>query len=151
MSRPWTCLGPVDVAPLAEWLARARPHFPAPSAPSKPQRIEAPPDLVVPVVAAVLAYPPVDLTAHRVVLSRVLPGQRHDLHVDKMRADWVTRIHVPILTNEGAWMLWEEEGRKVHFEAGKAYTFDATRRHAFGNDGPTERVHLMFDLLKGDA
>ncbi len=151
-TRCWTCLGTVEVGPLYEWLALARPHWPAPSGPSKPQRIEGPAELVHAVVGQVLGYLDVDLIAHRPVLSRVLPGQSHDWHVDKQRSDWVTRIHVPLVTNFGCWMAWEEEeGMRIHFEVGKAYTFDTSRRHAFGNHGPSERIHLMFDVLRGHS
>lgn len=153
MTPCWMPVCPVDVTALAAWLADARPHWPALPCPTKPQRIAPPAELTGPIVSHVLARfdGAARTVADAVRLSRMLPGQRHDLHVDRQRSDWITRIHVPIVTNPGAWMLWEEEPGRVHFEAGVAYTFDTTRRHAFGNDGATERVHLMFDVLRRDA
>ena len=103
------------------------------------------------------------------MLSRMLPGQSHDFHVDIQRADWITRVHVPIVTNPGCWMAWENAEKKaywlehydtlpnvrdiaevVHFEAGRAYSFNTLERHSFGNDGETERVHLIFEVLRRD-
>jgi hypothetical protein len=103
------------------------------------------------------------------MLSRMLPGQAHPFHVDRQRADWITRIHVPIVTNPLAWIAFEAENEpvhpgneavelgnvllcnKVHFLAGKAYSFNTLERHAFGNDGDTERVHLIFEVLRKDG
>ncbi len=57
-------------------------------------------------------------------------------------------MHVPVVTNPGAWMCFKGTGR-VHFEAGKAYSFDTLVMHNYGNDGDTDRVHLLFDVLRG--
>ena len=152
MSPPWSYICDVDVAPLAEWLdATGDAYFPEPSAPAKPQRIHVPPlELIDPIVAKVLTEFCVKVVADPPMLSRMLPGQTHGMHVDVLRADCLTRVHVPITTNPGCWMEFEEaNGYHVHFFAGKAYTFDARRRHAFGNAGETARTHLIFDVLRG--
>jgi len=147
---PWEHLCDVDVSELVAWLESARPTWSQPVSPTKPQRIFSPPaHLVGPVVEAVLHAFARPVRSHDVILSRMGPDQAHPYHVDRQRPDWVTRVHVPLLTNPHAWMLFEG-GDPVHFEAGKAYSFDTTHRHAFGNDGPTERVHLIFDVLEVD-
>lgn len=147
---PWVLLCEVDVSELVEWLQRASPTWSSPASPTKPQRIFEPPKhLVGPVVDAVLATFDRPVRPHDVILSRMGPDQAHPYHVDRQRPDWVTRVHVPLVTNRHAWMLFEGED-PVHFESGKAYSFDTTVRHAFGNDGPTERVHLIFDVLEVD-
>ena len=87
------------------------------------------------------------VTADAVMFSRMLPGQSHPMHIDNQRAGWITRVHVPLVTNPGAWILFEEIGQRVHFDVSLAYTFNTFKRHAFGNDGETERVHLLFDVF----
>lgn len=189
----WSCICPVNPAPLIAWLAGA--SFPAPSTPTKPQRIQdadVPLALCEPIMNAVLKHAvarrkvglfactdgssKADVAttelAGRIVaaspmLSRVLPGQIHPMHVDIQRSDWLTRVHVPLTTNPGCWMAWEGQcsacdcayphckscmgtgGERVHFEVGNAYTFNTLARHAFGNEGETERVHLIFEVLRG--
>lgn len=124
----WSVLCVVDVAPLTEFLDRGDPGWPAVKG-GQPNRIKAPLE-ALPVIQAVLASfaEPVRYETQYACLSRV---------------------HVPIVTNPNAWFMWEPEGTKVHFEAGKAYSFNTLVNHAFGNDGDTERVHLTFDVLDG--
>lgn len=144
----WSYLCDVDVSALAEWLAFSELHWPKLPSPDSPQRVFGPVGrLVRPVVDAVLSHFP-ECHAPQTMLSRVRPGQSHPMHVDIQQGGWVTRVHVPVKTNPAAWLLWEEEGRRVHFGAGKAYTFDTLKRHAFGNDGHEERVHLIFDVMR---
>ena len=145
----WSFLCDVEAGPLTAWLGSA--SWSSPPSATKPQRVFSPPaELVTPVAAQVLRHFGAGARADAAMLSRVKPGQAHPMHVDVQRADWLTRVHVPLATNTLAWMLFEEEGAYIHLEAGKAYTFDTLRRHAFGNDGSTERVHLIFDVLRGD-
>lgn len=147
----WRRICAVDAAEAVRWLLEKEPPFPEPSTPAKPQRVFwFGPGVMSDLVTAVLAHFP-GRAPHQVCLSRVRPGQRHPLHVDVQRSDWVTRVHVPLVTNPGAWMLFEEEGERVHFEAGHAYTFNTLARHAFGNDGDQDRTHLIFDVLRADG
>jgi hypothetical protein len=66
-------------------------------------------------------------------------------HVDGSPA-WKApfRIHVPITTNEEAFLL--SEGRSKHIAVGEAWTFDNQVRHAVVN-GNTVRTHLIMDVL----
>jgi hypothetical protein len=146
--RPWARLGEVDVSALAAWLGGPGGGWLTQPSETKPQRVHDVPACARPAVEAALALLGVDgLVAHHPMLSRMRPGQSHPMHTDTQRADWVTRIHVPVTTNPKAWMEWEGRGR-AHFQAGVAYTFDTGVRHAFGNDGDTDRVHLIFDVLE---
>lgn len=149
----WRSVCGVDVGPAVDWLAAGSFSFPSPSTPDKPQRIFAPPaSIIAPIVARVLHALAAPVVAHEPMLSRVRPGQEHGMHVDVQRSDWVTRIHVPLTSNPGCWFAWEAEGgRKVHFDVGQAYTFDTSARHAFANEGLTDRVHLIFDVLRKDG
>lgn len=201
LARPWSYICNVDQAALdclRAWLKTVA--FPDPSHEDKPSRIHEPPaSLVRPIMYLVLReFDGVADVADSVMISRMLPGQNHGMHFDHLHHDCLTRVHVPIVTNPGCWMEFEDEREtceanlsrhdltkvmaapwpmldgnrnqigvvkaakydgtytvgtiekfaRVHFEAGKAYTFDARRRHAFGNDGETARVHLIFDVLR---
>lgn len=53
------------------------------------------------------------------------------------------RIHIPITTNEGSYLL--SERRAKHFEVGEVWTFDNQRMHAVTN-GDGVRAHLIIDV-----
>jgi hypothetical protein len=53
------------------------------------------------------------------------------------------RIHVPIITNDGAFLL--SEGRSKHLAVGEVWTFDNQVEHAVTN-GDAVRTHLIFDV-----
>lgn len=187
LSRPWSLLGPIDITAALAWLASGSAAYHATVSPTKPQRaFDLPAAVFDPLYAAILAHFDEPAIVGAAMLSRMLPGQSHPLHVDTQRADWITRVHVPLISNPGAWLLFEGEvycnvcfgtgenpddndapcawcqatGRidagpdadpvPVHFAVGHAYTFDTRRRHAFGNDGTEERVHLLVDVLRKD-
>lgn len=65
-------------------------------------------------------------------------------HRDR-KEEWhrAVRIHMPIVTNPGAFLL--AEGRSKHLEVGEAWTFDNQSTHAVVNGGET-RVHLIIDV-----
>jgi hypothetical protein len=65
-------------------------------------------------------------------------------HRDR-KEEWhrAVRIHMPIVTNPGAFLL--AEGRAKHLEVGEAWTFDNQSTHAVVNGGET-RVHLIIDV-----
>lgn len=200
LTAPCSEICSVDVEPMVAWL-RDNPQSWPEVAPTKPGRVFVLPALFQAVAEKVMAEMAIalkqgtDLDAHQPMLSRMAPGQSHPMHVDSQRADWITRVHVPLVTNSGCWFMWEGDRRiyecevcgnwpdedgvidhgrgcytqnedgggssmvdsegavgiKVHFEIGLAYTFDTTKRHAFGNNGETERIHLIFDVLRQDV
>lgn len=149
--KPWQHICKVDVAPLVEWFGQVDQTWSEVVSPTKPQRTFVLPEGITrSIVEEVLAHFPCPVVAHQLMLSRMLPHRSHPLHVDSQRADWITRVHVPLVTNNKAWMLFEEEAGHVHFKVGWAYSFDTTRRHAFGNDGDEPRIHFIFDVLRQD-
>lgn len=100
------------------------------------------------IVDAVLRYiPGGKLEPHRACVARLMPGKSYEMHRDSQPPDWITRVHVPIVTNAGAWFVFEG-GDRVHFEVGMAYSFDTLTPHNFGNDGDKPRIHLTFDVLR---
>lgn len=150
LSSCWSVLCDVDVAPLVAWLAEGDRGWP-PVKGGQPNRLHIP-EAARPVIARVLACfdVPVTFSDYYACLSRVIAGRGFGYHSDPQAPEWITRVHVPVITNERAWVAFEEEGGcKVHFEVGKAYSFNALKRHAFSNDGQTDRIHLLFDVLRG--
>jgi hypothetical protein len=75
---------------------------------------------------------------------RMAPGGITHVHEDDHES-WrrPVRIHVPITTNDGAFLL--SEGRACHLSVGEAWTFNNQVQHAVVN-GDTTRVHLIFDV-----
>jgi Aspartyl/Asparaginyl beta-hydroxylase len=65
-------------------------------------------------------------------------------HIDSNPA-WFEpfRVHVPITTNDGAFLL--SEGRSKHLAVGEVWTFDNQAEHAVTN-GDAVRAHLIFDV-----
>lgn len=53
------------------------------------------------------------------------------------------RIHIPIVTNDGAYLL--SEGKSKHLAVGEVWTFDNQLKHAVTN-GDAVRTHLIFDV-----
>ena len=80
-------------------------------------------------------------------LFLLAPGQVHPAHRDEQALDWVTRVHVPIVTNAQATVTTDDG--EFHMEVGKAYRFNTWATHAVANHGTTPRVHLVFDIKKG--
>jgi len=82
------------------------------------------------------------------MLSVVMPGHSIDPHRDEQIPGWLTRVHVPLLTNPWAFFDVHDDGnRRYQMEAGRAYLVDVMRRHAVSNNGQTPRVHFMFDVF----
>lgn len=144
----WCCLGALDTAALAACLSQEL-AWPVRKG-GQPQRVRLP-DAAREIIEAVLAWFPAGVMFNEsyACLSKLMPGQSYEMHRDPQPPEWITRVHVPLTTNPGAWLAFErEESRKVHFELGKAYSFNTLELHAFGNDGATERVHLLFDVSR---
>lgn len=77
------------------------------------------------------------------MLSVVMPGHWIDPHVDVIDGA-LTRVHVPILTNDRAFMV--VDGVSYGMSPGLAYTLDTRAVHSVKNYGDTPRIHLMFDV-----
>ncbi len=61
----------------------------------------------------------------------------------------VHRLHVPVLTDPEVKFYIDEIPHML--EAGVAYEFDNTRRHAVENESDRPRIHLMCDIHAGVA
>lgn len=95
-------------------------------------------------VATILQTLKPGVVAYNRMLSVVMPGHSIHAHVDAQLPDWITRVHVPLTTNEQAVTVMADEPH--HMQVGTAYAVDTTREHAVRNDGDTPRIHFMFDV-----
>lgn len=62
-----------------------------------------------------------------------------------MPANWVTRVHVPLVTNPKAEFIVNDTS--YHLKVGKAYKINPEEPHAIRNGGNASRIHLMFDVI----
>lgn len=81
----------------------------------------------------------------RVLLTRLPPGAVIAEHADAgIYAESTVRYHLPIVTNEGAWLGFGEQ--RFRLLPGVLYAFDKHIPHRGANDGGTPRVHLIIDV-----
>lgn len=71
-------------------------------------------------------------------------GVSQPAHKDEQPPEWVTRVHVPLITNPGA--IFTMDDGEHHMEVGKAYRMNTLATHAVENRGKTSRVHFMWDI-----
>lgn len=99
--------------------------------------------IVAPIVERLMAFFP-GCSHYQHMLSAVMPGDTIETHRDEQPPYWLTRVHVPLLTNREA-LFWVGN-RSENLEAGKAYMINTRATHAVGNAGATPRIHFMFDV-----
>ena len=78
------------------------------------------------------------------MLSVIMPGKSIEAHSDPQEPDWLTRLHIPLTTNDQS--IFYIAGQPNHFEVGKAYHVDTRVEHAIENKGTTPRIHFMLDI-----
>ena len=74
------------------------------------------------------------------------PGQIHPAHQDMQPTEWVTRVHIPLVTNPHAVATMDDGYHQML--VGKAYLFNTLVTHAVANGGTTPRIHLVFDVKR---
>jgi len=74
------------------------------------------------------------------------PGQMHPAHVDIQPPEWVTRVHVPLVTNQHCTATMWDGFHEM--SVGKAYSFNTRISHAVSNAGDARRIHLVFDIKR---
>lgn len=96
----------------------------------------------LPSVRRIMRALPCDIERSR--LMRIAPGHRMPPHEDD-DPYWLHRIrlHVPLMTNDGAEFWCNGEAAKM--KAGECWIFDTTKTHSAINNGATARVHLVMD------
>lgn len=64
-------------------------------------------------------------------------------HCYSVHHDPTLRIHIPIVTNSQAWMLWPFHNECHRMQVGKIYLTDTTKPHTFMNGDTSVRIHLV--------
>ena len=83
-------------------------------------------------------------TAHDRMLSCVMPRHSIPPHIDNQPPSWICRVHVPLMSNPLS--RFTVAGRHYHLDVGEAYTVNTEAIHSVKNEGPTPRIHFMFDV-----
>ncbi len=77
------------------------------------------------------------------------PGAILDKHIDPR---WFHkhshRLHIPVYTNDRAKLIFEDS--EYHLSVGKIYEINNRVLHTAKNDGDTNRLHLIFDVMDRD-
>jgi hypothetical protein len=72
-------------------------------------------------------------------LMRVQPRRCYSIHCDSSM-----RLHLPLITNPSALMLFPDDNKILHLPAdGRIFLIDTTRRHSAMNGGLEDRYHLV--------
>jgi hypothetical protein len=100
---------------------------------------------VRPLVNKLLASFP-GCAAANLAITTVHPGDFVPFHTDDMWPAWQARVHVPLITNNGCFMMYE--GEDHHLKVGMSYVVNIGKPHAIRNEGNASRIHLMFDVVK---
>jgi hypothetical protein len=79
-------------------------------------------------------------------ITVIHPGDYVPPHTDTLLPGWITRIHVPIITNPDAAFI--VDGVDYHLEVGMSYQVNPGKSHSVANRGDCTRVHLMFDVIR---
>jgi hypothetical protein len=81
------------------------------------------------------------LEKYKVYRSRIMlmsPRSCYSVHRDSTQ-----RIHIPIVANPQAWMVWPFENQCYRFEEGNVYQTDTTKLHSFFNGSEEDRIHMV--------
>lgn len=82
------------------------------------------------------------LGAFRSRIMIMSPRTAYSVHADVSK-----RIHIPIVTDTQAWMVWPHHNTCKHLQAGKTYLTDTTKLHSFFNGSTVDRIHLVLGVL----
>lgn len=79
-------------------------------------------------------------------VATLVPGVELGWHRDpQWFHDNSVRLHVPVITNENCWQLWENE--EFHMMVGMLYELNNRVLHSARNSGDQDRTHLILDLM----
>lgn len=64
-------------------------------------------------------------------------------HCYSIHPDLTPRIHIPIVTNNQAWMIWPYSNQCHQLTEGNVYWTDTRKFHTFINGSTVNRIHLV--------
>lgn len=83
-------------------------------------------------------------------IVNLTPGKSLSPHID---IHWFhresRRIHIPVVTNRDSFLTFEN--RKYHLEVGKVYEINNRIIHSGFNNGSTDRIHVILDMMPVDT
>lgn len=90
---------------------------------------------------------------HRARIMELGPGNHLNWHVDSYEGMWGNnkRYHVPLITNEEAYLVWRQRGQRFIFNPqpnGSGIWVNTDVLHQYINRGTTWRAHIVIDLIK---
>lgn len=89
------------------------------------------------------------LCPHRTQIARLKANSSIPWHRDSKEDQYCVRIHIPIQTNTGCFLEYENSRHFLPAD-GSIYLIDASSKHRVVNEGDTDRYHLVsygYDLL----
>jgi hypothetical protein len=79
-----------------------------------------------------------EFSAFRSRIMVMQPKSCYSLH-----SDHTPRIHIPITSNNGCWMIWPLKNKCYRLMPGQLYWTDTTQHHTFINGGLEPRIHMV--------
>lgn len=84
----------------------------------------------------------------RVRFAVLMPGYVMDWHFDRSGGEDLVRLHVPIVTNDQAFIQVSHDTK--HFKPGEVWYVDVGFPHRSHNGGTDPKVHLIMELVVND-
>lgn len=84
----------------------------------------------------------------RVMLARLPAGSTISPHTDRMASHYIHKIHVPLITNPET--IFHVGSKARHMPVGEVIEVNNKRNHAVENNGPLDRIHLIFECYNLD-
>ena len=122
---------------------------------SRPEQLIPSPNrnIIIPAIDPLIQMLLISMPNYKIVrgeLVNLLPGASLTEHIDIY---WFhkssKRIHVPLITNSQCKLTFE--GRPYHLELGKVYEINNRILHSGYNNGETDRIHLILDMMPIDV
>lgn len=85
----------------------------------------------------------------RVLLAKLPPGGAIEPHIDEGEFfNHTQRYHIPLKTNPRALLFVDDVDYQL--QEGRVYLIRNDLMHYAVNEGDTDRIHLIFDMMRGD-
>ena len=176
LMRDW---GPIDIAPLAEAIARQEPAawneheqrqkdyevhrqtqsivllFAGVDSWPTIEVLEMPgwdrlANVVVPLMDQIIArWYPPGGRIIRAMIARMPPGARIDPHHDA-HPSFACGHRIHVPIDTNPRVRFTVDGRPFNLQAGRVYEINNLKTHSVINKGPTDRTHLIFDYVPAD-
>jgi len=141
--------GDWDVIPLRGPKGAIHPVMMIATTPGQKDFVDAPALAACPYFRAVIASFDAEVRAAR--LLRLTPGSVIREHTDHEYTDddGTLRLHIPAVTNPDVVFLLN--GTRIVMEAGTAWVLRLADPHSVANNGASDRVHMIVDLVMNPA